>query len=97
MQYAFQDSFNVTDQHFFNQDADRVKSHVEHCLDNIRWGIDCNSDVTPYLIKQRVDADGSRHVQLDVQKAAKCRDIDTMQIYAADHTVEGLRSIVHEH
>lgn len=93
--YAFRDRHDFSDIFYFKADDRRLLRHVEHCIDNIRWGIHCNADVTPYLLERYVGADGKSRPRLSAARQAKCLDIDDMYEYAQENTVDGLLPISH--
>lgn len=68
-----------------NEQSDKVLRHVEHCIDNVRWGIQCRADVTPYFFERTVEPGAGRHVpRLVVRRPAKCRNIQTLEKYLAE-------------
>ena len=91
--YAFRDSYNFSDVAYFKVDPARLRRHVEHCIDNMRWGIHCNADVTPYLLERHVGANGKPYPKVSPRRPAKCRNIDDMYKYADENTEYGLLPI----
>src|SRR4051794_31217469 len=88
--YAFRDTYDFTDMSYFKDDDRRLLRHVEHCIDNMRWGIHCNADVTPHLLERVVGDDGKSRPRLSPARPAKCINIDDMYAYAQENTVGGL-------
>ncbi|MCJ1309574.1 hypothetical protein MMC25_003234 [Agyrium rufum] len=72
----------------------KVLRHVEHCIDNMRWGIHCNADVTPYLFERWIAPDEKPRPRLNLRKPAKCRNIEDMYEYAQKNTIEGLKPLI---
>lgn len=93
--YAFRESYNFSNARHFNVDDGRLRQHVDHCVDNIRWGIHCVADVTPYLFEKHIGDNGIPYPLLSPRRPAKCRNIDHMYKYADKMTEYGLLPISH--
>lgn len=65
--------------------GDKMLRHVAHCIDNVRWGIQCHSDVTPYFFEKTAESGGGRNMpRLAVRRPAKCRNIHSLEKYLAE-------------
>jgi hypothetical protein len=67
-----------------NEAPDKVLRHLRHCIDNVRWGIHCHSDVTPYFFEKTIEAGGKHVPRLRVRRPAMCRNIGSLEKYLAE-------------
>ena len=59
-----------------------LMDHIEHCIENIRAALECNADVTPYLIYRNMSSDS--RMQLNLEKKARCSNFENIRRYGED-------------
>lgn len=63
-----------------------ARMHVDHCLETLRLGLMCYSDVTPVFLEVNEERIYGQQANFNVYH--KCRDFDKLVDYVSDHAQE---------
>lgn len=63
-----------------------ARMHVDHCVETLRLGLMCYSDVTPVFLEVNEDRLYGQQANFNVYH--KCRDFDALVDYVSDHAQE---------
>lgn len=63
-----------------------ARMHVDHCIETLRLGLMCYSDVTPVFLEVNEDRIYGQQANFNVYH--KCRDFDALVDYVSDHAQE---------
>ncbi|KIM96851.1 hypothetical protein OIDMADRAFT_169633 [Oidiodendron maius Zn] len=76
-QYTYKDEYDYSDNPTFQDDADFLRSHVDHCIEALRIRLMCYSDITPFL--HRIEPGAELGATPDFDTQHKCKKYDKIQ------------------
>jgi len=82
-QYSYMDEYDYSDNPTFQDDAEFIRSHVDHCIEALRIRLMCYADVTPFL--HRVEPGAELGATPDFNTQHKCKKYDKIQDWQRNH------------
>lgn len=78
--YTYREDWDYTGEQEWADGPEKLRSHVDHCLETLRMALMCTADLTPILIS--MDPASPLGGYPDFETVHRCRNIDSILEWA---------------